>query len=75
MGYGEEKPKTIRRKLTERFPYLKENDVLTQEFIEKLEPEQQEACNQLNRRTEFRVLRITYGMTTTPADMPTSSAQ
>lgn len=75
VGYGEEKPKTIRRKLTERFPYLKENDVLTQEFIEKLEPEQQEACNQLNRRTEFRVLRITYGMTTTPADMPTSSAQ
>ena len=75
VGYGEEKPKTIRRKLTERFPYLKENDVLTQEFIEKLEPEQQEVCNQLNRRTEFRVLRITYGMTTTPADMPTSSAQ
>ena len=76
VGYGEEKPKSIRRKLTERYPYLKEGDVLTQEFIEKLEdPEQQEACNQLNRRTEFRVLRITYGMATTPAGLPNASGQ
>lgn len=68
VGYGKEVPKTIRKKLTERFPYLKEGDVLTQEFIEQLKPEEQEPCNQLNRRTEFRVLRTTYGMVTTPTD-------
>jgi len=46
------------------------------EFIEKLEdPEQQESCNQLNRRTEFRVLRITYGMVTTPIESPNASGQ
>ena len=64
MGYGKEKPKTIRKKLTEKFPFLKENDVLTEEFIKTLEDEeQQEQCNQLNRRTEFIVLRTTYGLT------------
>ena len=64
MGYGKEKPKTIRKKLTEKFPFLKENDVLTEEFIKTLEnEEQQEQCNQLNRRTEFIVLRTTYGLT------------
>ena len=64
MGYGKEKPKTIRKKLTEKYPFLKENDVLTEEFIKTLEDEeQQEQCNQLNRRTEFIVLRTTYGLT------------
>lgn len=61
-GYGKEKPKTIRKKLTETYKWLKENDILTQEFIEKLPKDQQEIANQLNRRTEFIVLRTTYGM-------------
>lgn len=62
VGYGKEKPKKIKKKLTERYPFLKENDVLTEDFIKRLKPEQQEICNQLNRRTEFIVLRTTYGM-------------
>lgn len=62
VGYGKEKPKTIRRKLTEKYPFLKEGDVLTEDFIKKLDEEQQEICNQLNRRTEFIVLRTTYGL-------------
>ncbi len=62
VGYGKETPKTIRRKLTEKYPFLKENDVLTEEYIKTLGEEEQELCNQLNRRTEFRVLRTTYGM-------------
>ncbi|MBQ7869701.1 MAG: OmpA family protein [Prevotella sp.] len=62
VGYGKEKPKTIKKKLTERYPFLKEGDVLTEEFILTLKPEEQEICNQLNRRTEFIVLRTTYGM-------------
>ena len=31
-------------------------------FMFNLTPEQQEICNALNRRTEFRVLRTTYGL-------------
>lgn len=62
VGYGKEKPKTIRKKLTEKYNWLKENDVLGEEFIKKLDKGKQEICNQLNRRTEFIVLRTTYGM-------------
>ncbi len=62
VGYGKEKPKTIRKKLTEKLTWLKEGDVLTEEFIKKLDPEKQAICNQLNRRTEFIVLRTTYGL-------------
>jgi outer membrane protein OmpA-like peptidoglycan-associated protein len=66
VGYGKEKPKTIRKKLAEKYPFLKEGDVLTEEFIKALKEEkQQELCNQLNRRTEFIVLRTTYGLTDT----------
>ena len=62
VGYGKDKPKTIKKKLTEKYPFLKEGDVLTEEYILQLKPEEQEICNQLNRRTEFIVLRTTYGM-------------
>ena len=62
VGYGKEKPKKIRKKLTEKYPFLKENDVLTEEFIKAMKEEEQETCNQLNRRTEFIVLRTTYGL-------------
>ena len=62
VGYGKMKPKTIRKKLTEKYTWLKEGDVLTEDFIKKLDKEKQEICNQLNRRTEFIVLRTTYGM-------------
>ena len=63
VGYGVEKPKVIRKKLTEKYPWLKADDVLTEEFIKKLkDDEKEEICNQLNRRTEFIVLRTTYGM-------------
>ena len=61
-GYGEGMPKTIKKRVAERYPFLKEGDKLTEEFITALPEEQQEDCNQLNRRTEFRVLQTTYGM-------------
>ena len=61
VGYGEAKPKVVNKKLTERYAFLSEGDVLTEEFINNLkDEEQQDICNQLNRRTEFQVLRTTY---------------
>ena len=59
-GYGESKPKVVRKKLTEKYDFLHEGDVLTESFILALPEEQQEICNQLNRRTEFKVIRTTY---------------
>ena len=61
-GYGESQPKVVTRKLAETYAFLHEGDSLTEAFIKKLPEEQQETCNALNRRTEFRVLRTTYGL-------------
>ena len=61
-GYGESKPKHIKKKTAEKNPFLKEGDVLTESFIATLSEERQEVCHQLNRRTEFTVLRTTYGL-------------
>ncbi|MBR6845908.1 MAG: OmpA family protein [Bacteroidaceae bacterium] len=63
VGYGKTRPKVITRKLADQHSFLNEGDTLSVEFIQALpEPAQQEICNALNRRTEFRVLRTTYGL-------------
>lgn len=61
-GYGESIPKTINKKMAKQFDFLKEGDVLTEEFILALPPEQQEIADQINRRTEFKVLRTNYNL-------------
>jgi outer membrane protein OmpA-like peptidoglycan-associated protein len=64
VGYGESRPKVVRRRLAAQHEFLTEGDTLTEAFIKKLpDEEKQEICNALNRRTEFRVLRTTYGLT------------
>ena len=59
-GYGESRPKVVKRRIAEQYPFLHEGDTLTEQFILALPEEQREPCNALNRRTEFRVLRTTY---------------
>ena len=44
------------------YPNGKEGDVLTEEYISNLPPEDQEAADQVNRRTEFQVLSVDYQM-------------
>ena len=61
-GYGETVPKIVNKKLTEAHSFLHEGDTLTVPYIMALPEDQQEVCNALNRRTEFRVLRTTYGL-------------
>ena len=61
-GYGEAQPKTINKKAAEKYDFLPEGTILTEEFIKSLPEAQQDICNQLNRRTEFRVIRTTYGL-------------
>ena len=60
VGYGEGTPKSVTKKMAEEYTFLKEGDVLTESFIKTLDKKEQELCHQLNRRTEFQVLRTTY---------------
>lgn len=60
VGNGEDKPVVVDAATAQKYPFLKENDVLTEAFIKKLPDNQQEQANQINRRTEFRVLKTTY---------------
>ena len=63
VGYGESRPKVVTRRIAEHNPFLQVGDTLTEAFILALPEEaQQEVCNALNRRTEFRVMRTTFGL-------------
>ncbi len=63
VGYGESKPVVVSEELAEQYKlFLKKGDVLSPEFIETLTAEQQEICNQINRRTEFKVTKTTYNL-------------
>jgi len=73
-GYGESRPKIVKRRIAEQYPFLHEGDTLTEDFILALPEEQQEPCNALNRRTEFRVLRTTYGLFDAVRPQPESKA-
>ena len=60
MGYGETLPKTVTKRISENYTYLPEGTVLDEDFINALSSTRQEEAHQLNRRTEFRVLRTDY---------------
>lgn len=61
-GYGESSPKTVTKRIARLYPQFKEGDVLNEEFINGLSPEDQDAADQINRRTEFQVLTVEYGI-------------
>ena len=60
VGYGKQKPVVADKALHQRYPFIPQEQPLDEEFILSLPEEQQEICNQVNRRTEFKVLRTTY---------------
>lgn len=62
VGYGESKPVVVDAETAKEYKFLKAGDVLTPEFIDELEADEQQIANQMNRRTEFRVLRTTYNL-------------
>jgi len=60
-GYGPEVPRVVDEKMAAEYDFLALGDSLTKEFIEALPgTDKQEIAHQLNRRTEFRVLRTDY---------------
>jgi peptidoglycan-associated lipoprotein len=59
-GYGKTAPKTVTKNLAKEYEFLPENQILDAAFIETLHPDRQEIADQINRRTEFKVLRTNY---------------
>ena len=61
-GYGETAPKKVTKRINREYPQFEEGTLLNEEFINTLSPEDQEAADQINRRTEFQVTSINYDM-------------
>lgn len=60
QGYGKSRPKTVTKRVAKEFPQFEEGTTLTPEFILTLEEADQEAADQINRRTEFQVTAIDF---------------
>lgn len=61
-GYGKSRPKTVTPRLAKEYPQFAEGTVLDEEFIEQLPDADREIADQINRRTEFKVLSIDYNI-------------
>jgi peptidoglycan-associated lipoprotein len=60
-GYGESSPKVVNDEISTIYPFLKNGTTLTEQYINSLaNDEQREIAHQINRRTEFKVLRTDY---------------
>lgn len=60
-GYGESTPKIVDGIIAAQNPFLKTGTALSEQYINTLaNDEQKEIAHQINRRTEFRVLRTDY---------------
>ena len=59
-GYGKSVPVVPDKELATKYRFLRYQVPLDEAFIAKLNSEQQEIANQINRRTEFKVLKTTY---------------
>ncbi|MBQ1751852.1 MAG: OmpA family protein, partial [Paludibacteraceae bacterium] len=62
VGYGESEPVVPDKALVRQYKFLKIGVPLTETFIKGLGKDQQETANQINRRTEFKVVKTTYKM-------------
>lgn len=61
-GYGKSKPKTVTRRISRLYPQFEEGVVLSEEYISTLSDEDQKIADQINRRTEFEVTSIRFGL-------------
>lgn len=60
-GYGESSPKVVDASIVAQTPFLRSGVALSEQYINSLaNDEQKEIAHQINRRTEFRVLRTNY---------------
>jgi peptidoglycan-associated lipoprotein len=60
-GYGKSNTKIVDASISSQYPFLKAGTQLTEQFVNSLpNDEQKEIAHQINRRTEFKVLRTDY---------------
>ena len=60
-GYGKSSPKIVNAEIASQYSFLKAGMQLTEQFVNSLpNDEQKEIVHQINRRTEFKVLRTDY---------------
>jgi peptidoglycan-associated lipoprotein len=60
-GYGKSSTKVVDETIAAQYPILKAGTHLTEQFVNSLpNDEQREIAHQINRRTEFKVLRTDY---------------
>lgn len=60
VGYGKTKPVICDKALNKQYSWIPVETVLDEAFILTLPADKQEICNQINRRTEFKVVKTTY---------------
>ncbi len=60
VGYGKTKPVVCDKALNKKYPWIPVEQELNEAFITALPDDKQEICNQINRRTEFKVVKTTY---------------
>lgn len=56
LAVGKSEPKRISASIAAKYHFFNEDDVLTDEIINMFSEEQQDLADQLNRRTEFRII-------------------
>jgi len=61
-GFGSSQPVTVDAALAKKYSFLKEDTPLSNTLIDSMTSDQQTIANQINRRTEFRVIKTTYGL-------------
>jgi peptidoglycan-associated lipoprotein len=62
VGYGKNMPVVASESIHKEYSFIPEGQELNETFISSLPKDQQEICNQINRRTEFKVLKTTYNL-------------
>ncbi len=71
QGYGETVPHTVGAQHAAKYPFLKEGDILSEDFVNGLNGvEQQDAADQINRRTQFKILSDDFETKLAPKPKP-----
>jgi peptidoglycan-associated lipoprotein len=59
-GYGKSMPKKVTKRIARLYPQFAEGQVLDEEYLETLDDEARAAADQINRRTEFKVISTDF---------------
>ncbi len=61
-GYGKSRPKTVTKRIAREYPQFQEGTILDEQFVATLTDDDRQAADQINRRTEFDILSLDYGL-------------